>query len=82
MSNSSLPGLSSGLWTSDSGNVGFEAALGIAGDNLTKLQGVKRKRPLMQPVFTYYTLFRAPAIVAAEAQRLIAKLSSKGIKGS
>lgn len=64
-----LPGLSSGRISDFNPNMGFEKRLGINGTILEKLAGVQRvgntskpewHRPLLQPVITYWTLFRLP----------------------
>lgn len=79
---SMLPGLASGNWTKDTGDVRFERALGISEENLQKLgnthlswidggKGKGNKRPLFQPVFTYYTMFEAPKTAANVMIRLL-----------
>lgn len=49
----------------------FERAIGLSEDMITKLQGPRFKeqgdlyhRPLLQPVFTYWTLFKVPKLIA------------------
>lgn len=71
-----LPGLTSGNPTAFDPSMGFERALGIEGLDLEKLRGPdpkidrgRRHRPLLQPVFTYWTLVRIPAMVYQAMQR-------------
>lgn len=67
-----LMGSKNGKWDP---NVGFEKALGFRGLDLEKLRGprldfgsedrnVHVHRPLLQPVFTYWTLFQIPNAIA------------------
>lgn len=73
-------GLLRGLQTGNIGDtdpsMGFERALGISGLRLQKLMGPayadpsgKSNRPLLQPVFTYWTLFRMPNRIANALNR-------------
>lgn len=71
ISRSSLPGISSGTWSEDTGTMAFEKKLGLSPETVKKLSGkgsrddaTFEKRPLLQPVFTFYTLFRAPMIIS------------------
>lgn len=75
-----LPGLHSGSLTSVDRSMRFEAMLGLPDDAWEKLRGPKAKsgfqrpewhRPLLQPVFTYWTLFRLPARVEQVLNRIL-----------
>lgn len=84
---SHLPGLKvSNVQAFDSG-MRFERALGLSDEMITKLrgpvipgQGDLYHRPLLQPAFTYWTLFRIPSVVeeALTSGIINQKLSKKG----
>jgi hypothetical protein len=62
-----LPGLLSGQNTDHDPSLSFEKKLGFSSEALKKLQGSGMPgghRPLMQPVFTYWTLNRIPKVIA------------------
>lgn len=58
-----LPGIYGGNIAAPGGSMEAEAALGLSGESITKLQGRYAHRPLIKPVLTYYTLFEAPIAV-------------------
>ena len=67
---SQLPGLLTGDVDSFTPKMSFEKALGLSDDAITKLRGPVipgqpdlYHRPLLQPVFTYWTLYRIPNII-------------------
>ncbi|CCV12938.1 hypothetical protein [Mesorhizobium sp. STM 4661] len=68
---SALPGLLSGNLGDTNNNMSFEKSLGMSEDAITKLRGPMNgtynlaNRPLLQPVFTYWSLFRIPNKIAA-----------------
>lgn len=62
-----LPGLLSGQNTDHDPTLSFEKRLGFSSEALQKLAGSGMPgghRPLMQPVFTYWTLNRIPKVIA------------------
>ena len=64
-----LPGLRSGQLGQHDKSMKFEKKVGISGDLLEKLRGPQipgqdRHRALLQPVFTFWTLFHLPRRVA------------------
>lgn len=81
---SHLPGLRSGQSDDHNNNMKFERSLGLSEEAITKLRGpmIGRDkglyhRPLLQPVFTYWTLYRIPAIVQEALNRgLVGRLRS------
>lgn len=74
-----LPGLHSGNVGSFDRTMRFEAMLGLPTNAWEKLRGPQRAgfarpewhRPLLQPVFTYWTLFRLPNRVASVLDRIL-----------
>jgi hypothetical protein len=82
---SSLPGITSGDWRDDTGDVGFESALGLSAETVKKLGNIRGgeplgKRPMLQPIFTYYTLFRAPQVIGAVADNMLAQAVNKAAR--
>lgn len=83
----SLPGLLSGRPQDHNPNIEFEKKLGFSMDALTKLQGAVADqddyainlvhRPLIQPVFTYWTLNRIPKLIANSINREVQKAVEK-----
>lgn len=67
-----LPGVQSGSPLNTDPSLGFEQALGFSGEALEKLKGASNggfiipgtQRPLLQPVFTYWTLNKIPQVIA------------------
>lgn len=63
-----LPGMKSGDWGQDSGLPSFEQALGLDRATVEKLKPAGEKavpiRPMLQPIFTYYAMFKAPRVLA------------------
>lgn len=69
LSISNLPGAHTAEASIYDPNVLFERSLGISRPSLTKLKGVEGyHRPLLQPIFTWWTLNRIPRIVATTIQ--------------
>lgn len=72
ISPSLLPGVLSGSALNTDEGLGFERALGFTGEALEKLRGASNggfiipgtHRPLLQPVFTYWTLHKLPQVIA------------------
>jgi len=69
-----LPGLQSGQVADTDDGMSFEQSLGLSPSILKKLEGPSAShRPLIQPVMTYYTLFRAPAALSAALERALGR---------
>lgn len=72
ISRASLPGLQSGNVKDHNPDMSFEQKLGMSPEAVRKLRGAGNgnfvipgtHRPLMQPVFTYWTLNKIPAVIA------------------
>lgn len=68
---SALPGLITGDLGDVNKTMAFERSLGLSDDAIMKLRGPMSRgynlanRPLLQPVFTYWSLFRIPNRIAA-----------------
>jgi hypothetical protein len=64
---SRLPGLMSGRVTDTDPKLRFERNLGLSSSALEKLEGPKHgaavHRPLLQPIITYWMLYRTPVLV-------------------
>lgn len=86
-----LPGLASGNVTAFDPAMRFEKRVGISGEILQKLQGANKNgfqkpewhRPLLQPVLTYWTLFRLPRRVGTAMNEIltVANRSNKNYRG-
>ena len=67
-----LPGISSGRIRDHDQSMGFERKIGMSSTAIRKLRGAGKgdfiipgtHRPLMQPVFTYWTRFRIPTLIS------------------
>lgn len=73
---SQLPGIRSGQIDDYNIGMGFEKSLGLSEEAVRKLrgpvipgQGDLYHRPLLQPVFSYWTLFRIPTVVQEALNR-------------
>ncbi|MES0134508.1 hypothetical protein NKJ88_06030 [Mesorhizobium sp. M0016] len=86
VSRSSLPGLISGNLGDVNQNMSFERSLGMSSDAITKLQGPMAgghnlsHRPLLQPVFTYWSLFKIPQKIAAALNDSIVSATQSGVE--
>ena len=67
---SRLPGVKTGNVRDHDKSMGFETALGLSPDIVAKLRGPVipgqpdiYHRPLLQPVFTYWTLYKIPGLI-------------------
>ncbi|RWB08785.1 MAG: hypothetical protein EOQ39_18770 [Mesorhizobium sp.] len=86
VSRSSLPGLISGNLGDDNPSMSFERSLGMSSDAITKLQGPMAgsynlsHRPLLQPVFTYWSLFRIPNKIASALNDSIVSATQGGVE--
>lgn len=90
ISPAALPGLRSGNVQDFNANMNFERALGMSPEAVRKLSGATREysggdlilpgthRPLMQPVFTYWTMFKIPALVA---EKVLDATNIQGLSG-
>lgn len=85
---SALPGLASGNLGDVNKSMAFERSLGMSEDAITKLTGPMRSkgtfnlahRPLLQPVFTYWSLFRIPNKIAAALAGAINEGARSGLE--
>lgn len=70
-----LPGLVTGRVTDTDPKLRFERNLGLSRESLEKLEGPKygapTHRPLLQPIITYWMLYRTPILVQDAILRLI-----------
>lgn len=85
-SRSALPGLASGNLGDVDRKMSFERSLGLSPDAITKLQGPMSRgynlanRPLLQPVFTYWSLFRIPQKIAGALDASINQATRSGVE--
>lgn len=74
-----IPGMISGRASDTDKDLTFERKLGLSPDAIRKLKGASKgsfvipgtHRPLLQPVFTYWTLNRIPQVIARSIQTSI-----------
>lgn len=80
VSRGTIPGLVSSNPLDVDSSLSFEKKLGLSADAIKKLSGASNgdyvipgtHRPLLQPVFTFWTLFRVPRVIAGALAKAIA----------
>lgn len=85
---SQIPGTRTGVVSDHNMNMSFEKSLGLSEEAIKKLRGPiipgresLYHRPLLQPVFTYWTLYRIPGLVAEALNRGVVNVNRSSRSG-